>query len=100
MASSVSGRPRRGDSAAATARATSAADDGRRAGSACNSCITMRSNARPYAAFIREGGANALGLDSWPETAVDVNHPQLAGVEDWRSALVAACSADALRTPS
>src|SRR5438093_2747087 len=47
-----------------------------------------------------EGGATALGLESWPETAVDVEHPQLAGVEDWRSALVAACSADVLRTPS
>ena len=47
-----------------------------------------------------ERGASALGLESWPETAVDVEHPQLAGVEDWRSALVAACSADVLRTPS
>src|SRR5205823_2874762 len=47
-----------------------------------------------------ERGATALGLESWPETAVDVEHPQLAGVEDWRSALVAACSADVLRTPS
>src|SRR5204863_4723581 len=46
-----------------------------------------------------ERGATALGLESWPETAVDVEHPQLAGVEDWRSALVAACSADVLRTP-
>ena len=40
------------------------------------------------------GGANALGLESWPAIAVDVEHPQLAGVEDWRSALVAGCSAD------
>jgi cytosine/adenosine deaminase-related metal-dependent hydrolase len=45
------------------------------------------------------GGAAALGLESWPEVVVDVNHPQLAGVEDWRSALVASCSADVLRTP-
>ena len=43
------------------------------------------------------GGADALGLDSWPEIAVDVEHPQLAGVDDWRSALVAGCSADVLR---
>jgi formimidoylglutamate deiminase len=43
------------------------------------------------------GGAAALGLESWPDVAVDVNHPQLAGVEDWRSALVAGCSADVLR---
>jgi formimidoylglutamate deiminase len=42
-------------------------------------------------------GAAALGLDSWPGVAVDVGHPQLAGVEDWRSALVAGCSADVLR---
>jgi hypothetical protein len=42
-------------------------------------------------------GAGALGLDSWPEIAVDVGHPQLAGVADWRSALVAGCSADVLR---
>src|SRR3954471_14589947 len=41
-------------------------------------------------------GAAALGLESWPEVAVDVSHPQLAGVEDWRSALVAGCSADVL----
>jgi formimidoylglutamate deiminase len=42
------------------------------------------------------GGADALGLESWPEVAVDVSHPQLAGVEGWRSALVAGCSADVL----
>jgi formimidoylglutamate deiminase len=41
-------------------------------------------------------GANSLGLDSWPEIRVDVTHPQLVGVEDWRSALVASCSADVL----
>ena len=40
------------------------------------------------------GGGNALGLSSWPEVAVDVQHPQLAGVADWRNALVASCSAD------
>ena len=39
-------------------------------------------------------GARALDLDEWPEVAVDVGHPQLAGVEDWRNALVAGCSAD------
>ncbi|HEU5244387.1 MAG TPA: amidohydrolase family protein [Gaiellaceae bacterium] len=42
------------------------------------------------------GGATALGLESWPGVAVDPHHPQLAGVEDWRSALVAGCSADVL----
>jgi formimidoylglutamate deiminase len=43
-------------------------------------------------------GAVALGLDSWPDVAVDVSHPQLAGVEDWRNTLVAGCSADVLVT--
>lgn len=41
-------------------------------------------------------GARSLGLGSWPEVAVDTAHPQLAGVEDWRSALVAGCSAEVL----
>jgi formimidoylglutamate deiminase len=41
-------------------------------------------------------GARALQLDSWPEIGVDVGHTQLAGVEDWRSALVAGCSSDVL----
>jgi formimidoylglutamate deiminase len=44
------------------------------------------------------GGADALGLESWPEIAVDVNDLQLAGVEDWRNALVASCSADVIVT--
>jgi formimidoylglutamate deiminase len=43
-------------------------------------------------------GSDALRLDSWPDLAVDLEHPQLAGVEDWRSALVASCSADVLAT--
>jgi len=42
------------------------------------------------------GGAASLGLEAWPEVAVDVEHPQLAGVADWRSALVAGCTADVL----
>jgi formimidoylglutamate deiminase len=41
-------------------------------------------------------GGRALGLDGWPEVAVRVGHPQLAGVEDWRNALIAGCSADVL----
>ena len=43
------------------------------------------------------GGADALGLDFWPDIGVDIEHRQLAGVDDWRSALVAGCSADVLR---
>jgi formimidoylglutamate deiminase len=39
-------------------------------------------------------GGSALGLDSWPDVSVDVHHPQLTGVGDWRNALVASCSAD------
>jgi formimidoylglutamate deiminase len=41
-------------------------------------------------------GAQTLGLESWPDVAVDVAHPQLAEVEDWRGALVASCSAEVL----
>ncbi|HEY2208698.1 MAG TPA: hypothetical protein VGH26_05355, partial [Gaiellaceae bacterium] len=44
-------------------------------------------------------GAFALGLAEWPGVAVDVDNVQLRGVEDWRSALVAGCSAEVLRTP-
>src|SRR5207253_4593046 len=33
------------------------------------------------------GGGRALGLDWWADVAVDVGHPQLARVEDWRNAL-------------
>lgn len=42
------------------------------------------------------GGGDSLGLGWWPDVAVDVEHPQLAGVEDWRNALVASCSADVI----
>jgi formimidoylglutamate deiminase len=41
-------------------------------------------------------GAGSLGLDEWPDVAVDTGNAQLAGVGDWRSALVAGCSADVL----
>jgi formimidoylglutamate deiminase len=41
-------------------------------------------------------GGRALGIGSWPDVEVDVGHPQLAGVEDWRNALVAGCSSDVL----
>ena len=39
-------------------------------------------------------GAAALGLQTWPETAVDLSHRQLRGVEDPLRALIAGCSAD------
>jgi formimidoylglutamate deiminase len=40
------------------------------------------------------GGAAALGLERWPAIEVDLDHPQLRGVEDPLAALVAGCSAD------
>jgi formimidoylglutamate deiminase len=44
-------------------------------------------------------GATALEIDGRPDVAVDVNHRQLAGAEDWQSALVASCSAEVLVVP-
>ena len=41
-------------------------------------------------------GAASLGIEEWPGVEVDLYHPQLRGVDDWRSALVAGCSADVL----
>jgi formimidoylglutamate deiminase len=43
-------------------------------------------------------GARALGLDDWPGTEVDLEHPSIAGVarEDARSALVFGCGADVI----
>jgi formimidoylglutamate deiminase len=44
-------------------------------------------------------GARALGLANWPAIMVDLDHPQLAGVdpEHTRAALIAGCSADVVR---
>jgi formimidoylglutamate deiminase len=41
-------------------------------------------------------GANALGLESWPESYVDLDHPSLAGVPEGEveAALIFGCSAD------
>jgi len=39
-------------------------------------------------------GAVALGLETWPGTAIDLSHPQLHGVGEPLRALVAGCSAD------
>jgi formimidoylglutamate deiminase len=46
--------------------------------------------------FGSDEGAAALGLESWPETRVDLDHPSLAGVaeEDVLNALVFGCGAD------
>jgi formimidoylglutamate deiminase len=47
-------------------------------------------------------GAAALGLDSWPNAVVDLEHPQLRGVEQagLYDALVFSCSSDVLRSTS
>jgi formimidoylglutamate deiminase len=48
--------------------------------------------------FGSDEGAGALGLDAWPETEVDLSHPQLDAVDesDVFAALVFSCSADVL----
>jgi formimidoylglutamate deiminase len=47
-------------------------------------------------AFGSDEGAAALGLDEWPEAEIDLQHPQLRGVEpeDALDAAVFGCSAD------
>ena len=46
--------------------------------------------------FGSDEGAASLGLDAWPDVEIDVEHPQLAGVDegDVFAALVFGCSAD------
>jgi len=46
--------------------------------------------------FGGEVGARSLGLESWPEIEVDLDHRSLAGVapEHVSAALVAGCGAD------
>ncbi|HZQ63720.1 MAG TPA: amidohydrolase family protein [Gaiellaceae bacterium] len=47
-------------------------------------------------AFGSDEGAGALGLEAWPETVVDLDHPSLGGVPDAdrHAALVFGCGAD------
>jgi formimidoylglutamate deiminase len=49
--------------------------------------------------FGADEGARSLGLESWPEVEVDLEHPSLRGVEpgDVFDALVASCAADVLQ---
>jgi hypothetical protein len=47
--------------------------------------------------FGADEGAAALGLESWPDVEVNLDHPSLAGVEDVHAGLVFGCSADVLR---
>jgi formimidoylglutamate deiminase len=49
--------------------------------------------------FAADEGAAALGLEEWAEIAIDLEHPSLQGIDqaDVFAALVAGCSADAIR---
>ena len=51
--------------------------------------------------FGSDEGAASLGLERWPETEVDLDHPSLRGVAepDVRVALVEGCSADVFAAP-
>ena len=52
--------------------------------------------------FGADEGAAAIGLESWPDAVVDLDHPQLRGVEESAvyDALVFSCSGDVLRKTS
>jgi len=52
--------------------------------------------------FGSDEGAAALGLETWPDAVVDLDHPQLRGVDDsgLYEALVFSCSGDVLRSTS
>jgi formimidoylglutamate deiminase len=55
--------------------------------------------------LVRSGtdeGAAALGLDAWPDAVVDLDHPQLRGVDEAAvyEALVFSCTGDVLRNTS
>jgi formimidoylglutamate deiminase len=52
--------------------------------------------------FGSDEGAAALGLDSWPDAVVDLDHLQLRGVDEARvyEALIFGCSGDVLRKTS
>jgi formimidoylglutamate deiminase len=62
-----------------------------------------RRNVIPPETLLRHGaeeGAKALGLDSWPEIEIDLEHRSLRGIErhDVPAALVFGCSADVVAT--
>ena len=52
--------------------------------------------------FGSDEGAAALGLETWPDAVVDLDHPQLRGVDEpgLYEALVFSCSGDVLRSTS
>ncbi len=78
------------------------------------SCASSRGSpaARPASAasspwthcssFGSDEGAAALGLETWPDAVVDLEHPQLRGVEEAAiyEALVFSCTGDVLRKTS
>jgi formimidoylglutamate deiminase len=47
-------------------------------------------------------GAASLGLESWPDAVIDLDHPQLRGVEEagLYDALVSGCAGEVLRKTS
>jgi formimidoylglutamate deiminase len=51
-------------------------------------------------AFGSEQGASSLGLEAWPDIAIDTSHPSLAGVEDddLLGAVISSCSGEAVVT--
>ena len=53
-------------------------------------------------AFGADEGAAALGLERWPDAVLDLEHPQLRGVDESAvyEALVFSCSGDVLRNTS
>jgi formimidoylglutamate deiminase len=50
--------------------------------------------------FGSDEGAASLGIETWPDALVDLDHPQLRGVEETAvyDALVFSCTADVLRS--
>jgi formimidoylglutamate deiminase len=52
--------------------------------------------------FGADEGAAALGLEAWPDASVDLDHPQLCGVEEAHlyEALLFACTGDVFRSVS
>jgi hypothetical protein len=63
--------------------------------------VTLRRDVVPLErllAFGSDEGAAALGIEHWPDVAVDTKHPSLLGIDeaDVLAALVYGCSAEVL----
>ena len=66
--------------------------------------LTLRRNVFAPDALVGIGtdeGAAALGIDEWPQIAIDVEHPSLAGVEreELLAALLFGCGAEVVAAP-